>query len=397
MPPAPVATPAIDPATRGIAALLNAAGASGPEGADVSEALAFVIAGGAGFGAIAAPAGSPVRWFVSGRHAWHGDLPYVLEATTRAGLDIARFEHESPEVGGVILSQWVQAPDPCVLAWVDAASLPWHGRPAAEVGLWPRVVLVRGFDAGGLLVDDLSGQLRAMSPEAFHAAQAALPQHRSRLIRLTDDAWRTHAAWQEALPQAITAGIAAGVGHLRTGHGHVAGLPALRWWAGALIDLAPFRARFVSPPDVLLALLDLHRVIRGQVGLMRGLFADGLGEASALLRDEQLRDLRDDHADLARRWSALADRCLPHDAQLDALQRLAVEVDRGVTRHVDPATQAERRARLAEQRGELCLSWHPDPVALDAHLVSLGQGLLALAGREEEAAAELHGWLSGRG
>ena len=376
----------VDAATWGIRALLEDAGLRGPDGAPPSEALALVLAGGVGFGSVAAPPGSPVRWFVGGRHAWHADLAYITEACASIGFEIAQFESEDASVSTLILDQWLSVDAPCVLAWVDAAMLPWHALPSSWRGLSPRVVILRGKTPDGVLVEDVRAETHVLSTADLIAARAVLPRHRGRLIRLTDETQFVD------MGGAIKRGVEACVMGLRKGHRDLSGHEALRAWAGYLVRADAFQERFSTPVDVMDALLDLHRRIEGQGALLRALFADGIGEASALLRDPVLREQRIVWAPIARDWSALAGRCLPSEPQLEALQHLGVQLDRAVAAGMPAEQLADKRARYEELHGELALSWMPPAHELDTLLTSLGHSLRELVHREEEAIDELAEW-----
>ncbi|MCO4763963.1 MAG: DUF4872 domain-containing protein [Myxococcales bacterium] len=376
----------VDAATWGLRALLEDAGLKGPEGAAPSEALALVLGGGIGFGSVAAGPNSPVRWFVSGRHAWHADFAFIKAACERIGLDIALFEAEDAGVSAMILSQWMKVKAPCVLAWVDAAMLPWHSLPTEWRGLAARVVVLRGTAPDGLLVEDLNREFRLLRHADAIAARAVQPRHRGRLIRVNQAT--------RPIEQGIRPGLAACVQGLRARHGDVMGHSGLRNWASYLVRADAFLDRFTSPPDVLDALLDLYRAIHSQGAMMRALFADGIREASALLMDEQLREHARVWGEIARDWNLLASRCVPDEPQMASLQHVAMQMDRGVGAGDSAERIGDLRARFSELRGEIALNWLPEPVWLNAHLASLGQGLLEIAQREDTAVDELQGWLS---
>ncbi len=375
----------VDAATWGVRALLEEAGLRGQDGAPPSEGLALVLSGGVGFGSVAAPAGSPVRWFVSGRHAWHSDAAYVTAACARIGLEIALLETEDAGISALVLERWLDADAPCVLAWVDAALLPWHALPGSWRGLTPRVVVLRGTE-GGFQVEDLRTVTHTLSAPDLIAARAVLPKQRARLLKLADGTQFVD------MGGAIKRGVQACVTGLRQGHGDLSGHAAMRMWASYLVRADAFQERFASPPDVMDALLDLHRCIEGQGALMRALFADGIGEASALLRDPVLREQRSVWAGIAHDWSAFSAQCVPAEPDFQTLQHLAVQIERGVGAGLAPETLADKRAQFADLRDELALTWMPAAHTLDTHLTSLGHSLLAIVQREEVAIDELAAW-----
>jgi len=253
------------------------------------------------------------------------------------------------------------------------------------------VVIVRGWGDDGasqdrVCIEDLNAERHELSLVQFNAARAAMPRHGGRLVRLTDEPQFVD------IGGAIKRGIEACVTGLREGHGDLAGHAALRSWASYLVRPELFRARFVAPADVMDALLDLHRRVEGQGALLRALFADGVGEASALLRDPQLRKARLGWSRLARDWSKFAVQCAPAEPRFEELQHLAVQIDRAVGAGMDAELLAERRARFTELRGELALAWSPVGHDLATHLTAMGHTLLELVQREEEAVDELAEW-----
>ncbi len=373
-----------DAATFGFQSLLQAAGLQGPNGAPITEALALVLAGGVGFGSVAAPSGSPVRWFVSGRHNWHGDLAYLREAITRVGLSVFWFEHDHPTVLARALANWLEAPDACVLAWVDAAELPWHGLSPAWQGLAPRVVVLRGADAQrGVRVEDLGGAARLLPHSDLAAARQAITKHHGRIARLTEERPAVD------VPRALVSGLRASAQGLCQGHGDVQGLPALRVWAERLAQGDGFLVPFPLPTDILPALLDLHRAIRSGDGLLRECFADGVAEAAALLRHDALAAHRQVWRELGRSWTDIADRCLPQESSFAALQQLAEQVDQGVSAGAAASDQAAHRRDLNTRLLDAAQQWQPESAALRAHLRQLGRALAVLALAEQRAAEQL--------
>ena len=372
-------TALVEPATWAMSRLLSAHCAE-----PVTAGVALVIGGGLGYGMVHAPAGSPVRWFVSGRPSWHADDLYLHAALERCGLSVDVAQPSSLPEADETLRRWRDQSGEGFVVWVDATALPWWALPSQQRGFWVHPLWVKPLPNGQWSVDDQRATPEVLEHDAL--CEAVTAARRPRLLRV-------HGAPRRSMDQMLRLGLAACVAGMDAGHTSF-GVAGLRQTSAVLFHIVHWRQQYPTKGDQLHALFDLGHAIKRQGGLMRALFADGLTEASAALRDEELRDLRDDFAALARKWATTADVCLPGDSALDEAQRLRRWIDVSVHQGDDANTLADGRARLAELTRDLAADCQVEQVELDDHRVVVAQHIAARTNEEVLALDALKAWLS---
>ena len=121
-------------------------------------------------------------FFIGGRHLWHDTVAYLTNALGRFGISPTVRESGGAKAAEKALREMV-ADGPCV-AWVDMASLPHRGLPAAWSGGGYHVVTVHRVEADGTaLIGDLTDDLVAVPPAAFAAARGRIKKDRNRCSR----------------------------------------------------------------------------------------------------------------------------------------------------------------------------------------------------------------------
>ena len=116
-------------------------------GRDVSEAMAFGLAGGVGIGVFSFlyEKADFASLFVGGRHLWHDDRLYLERVCKRLGLKTVVKESTAPKAAEKNLRSMLAEHGPCV-AWVDMAGLPHRALPTEFSGGGYHIVTVYSID-----------------------------------------------------------------------------------------------------------------------------------------------------------------------------------------------------------------------------------------------------------
>jgi hypothetical protein len=306
------------PAATALRTLLTHAGVRDPHtGRPFTEAMAYGLAGGIGIGVFAFHYEREgfSSFFVAGRHRWHDSLAYLSNALGRFGITPTVRETGGPKAAEKALRETV-AEGPCV-AWVDMASLPHRGLPAAWAGGGYHVVTVHKVEADGTAhIGDLTDELVAVPGPAFAAARGRIKKDKNRLLSIAPAAVRVDLAGLVRDGLRACHGGLNGEGAVKAAQSNFR-LDALGRWADRLHgDASKDGWERVFPPG--------SRLWRGLTsvalfveawgtggGLGRPLFAEFLREAADALKDDALRELAGHYDDLGRGWSELAAAALP--------------------------------------------------------------------------------------
>ncbi|MEY3014036.1 MAG: hypothetical protein RIT45_2771 [Pseudomonadota bacterium] len=344
-----------------VAAELLGTAALGGDDPLSAPALAMLAAGGLGFGSYRADDG---RWWVSGRPHWHDDLALLRAVAPSLRPDLAL--ERALRNGDVLAAE--ERPRLC---WIAARTIEALGLPEADASAMP-VVLLHAFS-------DIA---------AVRVLGRTIRLHRDRLIAAlrpdAGDGCATFVANPPPAPRQFVEGLRAVLERCANqwalsrapSDGPAGWLDAARH-LGAIAEQASDPA---AGADALLALLRAAGLERGDGALHRGLFADGLLEASRLLQDHAVKDRALAFATHAGAVSAFRVGLLPVGPEAatlwDAEDALALAIVRGG--HPDRVFLARERVREARD-------------AARAHLVGLG--VEAIAARLEDAAIGLLGLL----
>ena len=159
-------------------------------GLDISEAMAFGLAGGIGIGVFSFfyEKEDFASFFVAGRHLWHDETLYLKCAFERLGLKPVIKEATTPKAGEKNLRSLLAEHGPCI-AWVDVAGLPHRGLPQTMLGGGYHLITVYSIDepAGTALIGDLTdepvtitlGELSALARRPDQEGQVPPVGHRA--------------------------------------------------------------------------------------------------------------------------------------------------------------------------------------------------------------------------
>ena len=199
-----------------------------------------------------------------------------------------------------------------VLAWTDAARLPYSGYTG--FGNFYHVVVVYGLDEGGdavLLADRVPSPLCTSVQEFRHARETSWsPKYRTMTVASQPDGADPGVAAEQGIQQCLE--------QMLTGLGIANfGLKGMDKWATILISTKEKKSwlKIYSPgTDLYCALFAIYEQIsvRGNVGAgSRTLYAEFLEEAAGLLGKPGLKDVAALYRESASLWQDVADAHLP--------------------------------------------------------------------------------------
>jgi hypothetical protein len=288
-------------------------------GRDVTEAMAFGLAGGVGIGVFAFlyEKADFASFFVSGRHLWFDEATYLKQACARLGLKTVVKEASSPKAAEKILRETLAQYGPCV-AWVDMAGLPHRGLPSQFSGGGYHIVTVYSIDdaAGTALIGDLADEPIAIPLSDLTTARGRIKKDKYRVLAVEKSTAKPDLKSEiaDAL-KACQKGLA-GEGAPKNAKKNFT-LEAVQNWADRLIATKgkdSWEFAFAPGKRMWSGLTMMHMFIEywgSDGGLCRPLMADFLNEAADALKKPALRELAKLYADLGRMWSDLADAALP--------------------------------------------------------------------------------------
>lgn len=352
-------------------------------GAPLSEALVFGIAGGLGALYILWEFGEHnFKVLVLGFHHL-GNYPvrYYQGLADRLGVRVAMPETGSRKAATATLEGALDAGKAAV-AWVDRAHMPYLQMPdymKAHIG---HIVAVCGRDEGGYWIDDRAAAPYYVDAAAFGDARARIGSYKQRLLLVESlDGFDLHAA--------IRSGISAHIEYLSSNSDSFS-LPALRKWAKMYTDAKNKKGYPVTFKDRSGLFSTLRSTLEGITidvgeGALRGLYARFLREAAAITGDDALLPAADAYAALARDWDAFADAALP-DAPFASFKALLRERQTRILQGGDAwrdcaAQTAEIDALTSAYNRDFPL----DDTAVDALFAELGERMMAIYEAEVRA------------
>jgi hypothetical protein len=357
-------------------------------GAEVSEAMVLGAGGGLGAGYIlwefeahGAPAvvlGFSNQWQYPGR--------WAAKALERLGV---RFElHETGGAKGAAakLDAALAAGRPAI-ATVDRQEIGYWHMPAHQSGRGGYPVVVHALDRDRARIDDRNLAPLTVARERLDAARARVVSYKHRLIVVEPGE-----VGEDALREAARAGLEDARQHLAA-RSDSFGLPAWRKWARMLADTRNAKAWpnvFAGGRALPGALLSVYQDIEPVGtwgGHLRGLYADFLDEAAALLDAPRLTEAAAAYRALAERWHALAELALPDDVpEFAALREALAALHEAVVARGDAGRDdaAEAAGRLWATRAQL-----DDASPVEPDFAALSAAVGAIYEAEVEAAARL--------
>jgi hypothetical protein len=300
------------PAAASLRILLANAGVLDPHtGRPFSEAMTFGIGGGVGAGVFAFHYAKEnfSSFFVAGRHLWQDDVAWMKGACARFGAAAHIRESSSPGTAGKALAEALGSGP--AIAWVDRATLPYHGLPAWASGGSYHILAVYSLKDGKAVVGDLADIPIEVSGDDLAAARARIKKQKNRLLSLEPGKKPVD------LQAAIRSGLKACAEGLVNGRMRNFTLDAFRGWAERIHGSKgkdSWEAMFPPGLNLRRGLVSINEFIEHWGtggGLMRPLMGEFLLEASDALRDPRMKSLGERYSEIGRQWSALASAALP--------------------------------------------------------------------------------------
>ncbi len=302
----------IHPETATIANCLRYLGVEDPAtGKPFSEAMLFGIGGGLGacyilweFKEHSRPA------IVFGfQHQFNYPVRYVTTLCERIGVTAEIHETGGMKKAGQTLRDALAAGSPAIL-WLERELLDYYNRDADDTGWFSWVVTACGYDAAAdtYTIDDTGVQPFTVPSASLTAARQRIPSFKNRLLLLSPSE-------EIDLPAAVTAGIRGNIEHLGSKSTSFA-LPTLRKWARMLADTKNAKGWptvFAGGKCLFSGLVSVYEGIvhEGSDGTaLRGMYADFLTEAAAVLDSSALGDAAAEYRAIGAKWQTLAEMAL---------------------------------------------------------------------------------------
>jgi hypothetical protein len=197
------------------------------------------------------------------------------------------------------------------IAWVDLAHMPYLQLPESLEGHLGHLVVVCGRDDDGAYwIDDRASQPFRVAAADLAAARARIGSYQHRLLLA---AGGSHVP---DLPALVEAGLRECVANLSAKSDSFS-LPTLRKWSRLMTDTKNpkgWPVVFKSQRGLYTALKSWFESVElsgSQGGGLRGLYADFLDEAAAVLQRPTLSEAANAYRALAAQWTSLAEAALP--------------------------------------------------------------------------------------
>ena len=302
----------IHPETATIANYLRFLGVENPAtGAPFSEAMLFGIGGGLG--------ACYILWefkehnrpaIVFGfQNQFNYPVRYVTTLCERIGVAAAFHETGGVKKAGKTLHDALDAGRPAIL-WLERELLDYYNRDPDDTGWFSWLVTACGYDpaADTYTIDDTGARPFTVPGASLVAARRRVPSFKNRLLLLAPPT-------AIDLPGAVVAGIRGNIDYLGSKSTSFA-LPTLRKWARLLTDTKNAKGWptvFAGGRCLFSGLVSVYEGImhEGSDGTaLRGMYADFLTEAAAVMDDAALNDAAAAYRALGEQWRALAETAL---------------------------------------------------------------------------------------
>jgi butirosin biosynthesis protein H-like/uncharacterized protein DUF4872 len=338
-----------DPDAAALANVLAHRGVTGPDG-PLDEPLLLVVGGGLGAGYILWEfAHDDSRVVVLGfTHSWQYFDRRLATTVDRLGLNVAWSRTGGAAGAAGALASAIAAGDPAII-WPDRFHLGyWHLPPFLD-GHGGHPVVAYAVSDGRVHVDDRTLAPLTVPVADVDRARARVGSYKNAMLVVRS---RDTAVPADRLRAAVRAGLAATVDQLG-GTSTSFALPAWRKWSRLLVD--PRAAKgwptvFADRRGLLRALAGVWEAVEpaGMTGgHLRGLFADGLDEAAAVLDEPALTAEAQRWREIADRWHVLAETALTDDVPAIARLRELTATITGAVAEGDAG--AGERAAAAEE------------------------------------------------
>ncbi len=296
--------------------VLTQAGVRHPlTGQPPSEALLAGLAGGIGFMVFVFDDESTTTATVVTRA--HPE-PYTANLLTRSGANVREQKTGSTRLAAQYLDAALDE-GRAVVVRVSRVCLPWVESGIADEDEPVDIAVLGEHDEGELIIDDGSGELQLIDPDALAAARSRLKPLKNWQAWIPSSSGPDVEMLKRSILEAIdeTTGRLLGSRELNDMPDHFAsnvGITGLRTWAGQLRDttsaqgwtrLLAQQGRLAHALDTVVGFLSDGRY--GGPGGLRGLYADFLDEASDLPGLERLAEGSPGYRDLAGQWDELTE------------------------------------------------------------------------------------------
>ncbi len=342
-----------DPDTAALANVLAHRGITGPDG-PLTEPLLFLVGGGLGAGYILWEfAHDDSRVVTLGfTNSWQYFDRRLATTVDRLGLDVAWSRTGGAAAAARALAATLDAGDPAIV-WPDRYHVGYWNLPPFLDGHGGHPVVAYAATGGRVHVDDRTLAPLTVPAADLDRARARVGSYRGTMLVVRS---RDAAVPSDRLRDAVRAGLVAGVDHL-SGTSTSFALPAWRKWSKLLVDRRAAKgwpAVFADRRQLLRALASVWEGVEPagmDGGHLRGLFADGLEQAAALLDEPSLAAEAPVWREIAERWHALAETALPDDVPAIARLRTLTATVTGAVAEGDVG--AAERAAAAEELWQL--------------------------------------------
>jgi hypothetical protein len=356
----------VHPETATIANTLANLGVTGTHnGQPLSEAMVLGVGGGLGAGYILWEfKAHHARVLVLGfRNQWQYPERWTAKVLDRLGIEAELYHTGGARAASERLDRVLDRGRPAI-AWVDQQLLGYWHLPEFLRGYAGYPIVVHGRDGERVRVDDRNLAPLTISRAALDAARARIGSYQHRLVVIEPG---TVAA--DRLRAAVTAGVADCAEHLSQSSASFS-LPAWRKWARMMTDTRNAKAWprvFADPRGLVGALVSMYERIEPVGtggGNLRGMYADFLDEAAALLDRPELEEVAARFREIATAWHGLAEAALPlTEPALVELRELLAAIHSSVVADGDGG--AESAAEAAGRAWELRTRYRSD-TPLDA-------------------------------
>ncbi|MEM7231369.1 MAG: DUF4872 domain-containing protein [Planctomycetota bacterium] len=333
------------------------------ENRPLSEAMTFGIAGAIGIGVFQFhyERENFSSFFLSGRHSWHDDLPYLRAALDTFGFGCRVLESGGKKAADKNLRDALAGGAPCV-AFVDFASLPHRAAPDQMRGGGYHVVTVYAIDKENesAWIGDSTDRPIAIALSDLTESRLRIKKFKSRVLTLETGAEPELRQLQpRELEHLVRAGLERCIAQLespvmQSGRKNFR-LEAISDWASRLhgSDGKDAWQRVFAPgPNLWRGLVSIYETIElygTGGGLCRYHMADFLEEAGQALESPALAELSERYRALGSSWSDLARAALPAGtAEFDEARSLLDKKSELLHDGPDPEPVRETWAALHE-------------------------------------------------
>ncbi|GAB4466915.1 MAG: hypothetical protein Kow00120_31100 [Anaerolineae bacterium] len=304
------------PETAALTNTLAALGLKAPHtDAPLTEAMLLGVGGGLGAGYILweFKEHNNAVLVLGFRNNWQYPVKFYENLCNRLGVRVAFQETGGKKTAERNLLAALDRGIPAV-AWVDRAHMPYLQLPDELMGWMSHIVSIHAIEDGHALVDDLATQPFSVPLEDLADARARIGSNKNRLllVETLPDALD--------LPATVRAGLADCAAHLSQKSDSFS-LPTFRKWARLMTDTTNKKGWpvvFADRTSLYGALKSVYEGVKlggANGGGLRGLYADFLDEAAAVLGAPPLQEVAAKYRMLAALWDDFAEASLPDDVE----------------------------------------------------------------------------------